>query len=195
MIGRRGSTRSRGVAAVSRAAVGACALALAFSAFAQEVPAPSPAPAPVPGQPPADTPSTTPAAPSSAFKPGFIDVLGRWFEESATRFKSGLQGAEERFDRFNKQARDSASEATGTIMGLPNTRIVTARERCLPAPNGAPDCQSAANALCRGKGLRTGKSLDTRSEQKCPAKVLLEGRAPNDAECATEIFVTRAVCQ
>ncbi len=195
MTGRRGSTRLPGSAAVSRAAVGACTLVLAFSVFAQEVPAPSLVPGPAPGQPPAGNPLTTPAAPNSAFKPGFIDALGRWLEESATRFTSGLQGAEEHFDRLNKQARDTANEATDTIMGLPNTRIVTARERCLPAPNGAPDCQSAANALCRGKGLRTGKSLDTRSEQKCPAKVLLEGRAPNDAECATEIFVTRAVCQ
>jgi len=176
---------------MSRAAVAACALALAFAAPAEEAAAPNP----VPDQPPASAPPAPAPAPNPAFKPGFIDAVGRWFEESATWFKSGLQGAGERFDRLSKQARESASEATGTIVGLPNTRIVTARERCQPAPNRAPDCQSAADTLCRSKGFRAGKSLDTQSEQKCPAKVLLEGRAPNNIECPTEIFVTRAVCQ
>jgi hypothetical protein len=79
-------------------------------------------------------------------------------------------------------------------VGFPNARIVIARERCAVAQNGAPDCQAAAAAACRGKGFQTGKSLDTQSEHKCPAQVLLKGRAPNDAECPTEIFVTRAVC-
>ena len=49
--------------------------------------------------------------------------------------------------------------------------------------------------LCQGKGFQTGKSLDTQSERKCPARLLLERRVPNDTECPTEIFVTRAVCQ
>jgi hypothetical protein len=64
-----------------------------------------------------------------------------------------------------------------------------------PAQNGAPDCQTAALTFCRGKGFQTGKTLDTQSEQKCPTKLLLEGRAPNNTECPTEIFVTRAMCQ
>ena len=73
--------------------------------------------------------------------------------------------------------------------------MVTGRARCETAPNGAPDCIAAATSVCRGKGFQTGKSLDTQSEQKCPARVLLSGRAPNHAECPTEIFVTRAMCQ
>src|SRR5467141_4003615 len=68
--------------------------------------------------------------------------------------------------------RDAASDATGAVMGLPNTRIVPVRERCAVAGNGGPDCQAAATAACRGKGFSTGKSLDTQSEQKCPAQVL-----------------------
>ncbi len=70
----------------------------------------------------------------------------------------------------------------------------SARERCPAAPNGAPDCQSAAEALCRGKGFKAGKILDTQTEQKCPARLLLSGRAPNASGCSTEIFVTRAIC-
>ena len=85
--------------------------------------------------------------------------------------------------------------ATGAVIGLPNARVVTARERCAPAQNGSPDCQAAADALCRGKGFLSGKSLDTQSELKCPAKVLLERRTPDEANCPTEIFVTRAMCQ
>jgi hypothetical protein len=84
---------------------------------------------------------------------------------------------------------------TGAVIGLPNARVITGRERCIAAPGGGSDCQVAADTVCRGKGFQGGKSLDTQSEQKCPTKLLLEGRAPNDAECPTTIFVTRAMCQ
>ncbi len=69
------------------------------------------------------------------------------------------------------------------------------RERCALAQNGAPDCEPAAQALCKGKGFQGGKSIDTQSERKCPPRLLLSGRAPSDAECPTEMFVTRAMCQ
>jgi hypothetical protein len=127
--------------------------------------------------------------------PSLVDTIGRWFDDGTTKFKSNLQGAQQSFDEFADQTRDAAKDATGAVMGLPNARIVTVRERCAAAQNGAPDCQAAAAAACRGKGFQTGKSVDTQSEHKCPAQVLLKGRAPNDAECSTEIFVTRAVCQ
>jgi len=106
-----------------------------------------------------------------------------------------LQGTQATFDQFAKETRDVAKDATDAVMGLPNARIVTVRERCAAAQNGAPDCQAAAAAACRGKGFQTGKTVDTQSGHKCPAQVLLKGRAPNDAECSTETFVTRAVCQ
>jgi hypothetical protein len=198
-------------ATASRAAkgtvLGACALLLAFSALAQEaappgpVPgqAPSSAPSQVPSLPPSQTPTQAPSDPNSnpaaAFRPGFIDVLGRWLEEGASKLKSDMQGAQEKADQLGNKAREAAKEATGAVVGLPNSRAVTARERCAPAQNGAPDCPAAAVTLCRGKGFQTGKSLDTQSEQKCPSKVFLEGRAPNNTECPTEIFVTRAMCQ
>jgi hypothetical protein len=189
-----------------RAVICASAALLALSALAQETRQQAPNQLQV--QPPSQAPESAPqpAQPDTnsnpAFKPGFIDAVGRWLEDGASKFKSDMQGAQEKFDKFGNQARDfgsqareAAKDATGTVVGLPNARAITARERCVPAQNGAPDCQAAALTLCRGKGFQTGRSLDTQSEQKCPAKVLLEGRAPNATECPTEMFVIRAMCQ
>jgi hypothetical protein len=144
--------------------------------------------------------ATADAAPGaqapSANQPGFVDAMGRWFEEGAAKFKSQMENAQEKFDKLGSQAREATKDATGAIVGLPNARVVNAREKCVKAPNGAPDCLTAAVTLCRSKGFETGKSLDTQSEQKCTsARFLLEGRSPTSTECPTEIFVTRAMCQ
>jgi hypothetical protein len=173
---------------------------LGVSALAQEAQPPvtgqNPGLAPIQQAPvqsptnPNDTPDSNPA-----FRPGFIDVFGRWLEQGASKLKSDMQGAQEKADQLGNRAREAAREATDAVVALPTARAVTARERCVPAQNGAPDCLAAAVTLCRGKGFQTGRSLDTQSEQKCPAKVFLEGRAPNNTECPTEIFVTRAMCQ
>jgi hypothetical protein len=180
-------------ATVARAVAAACALCLAASAPAQELRPPGDIPSPQPSGPAAN-PSAAPA-PDSVFQPGFVDAIGHCLNESTTRFRTDLQGTQATFDQLAKDTRDVAKDATEAVMGLPNARIVSVRERCAAAQNGAPDCQAAAAAACRGKGFQTGKSVDTQSEHKCPAQVLLKGRAPNDAECSTEIFVTRAVCQ
>jgi hypothetical protein len=135
------------------------------------------------------------AAPNPAFRPGFVEVFGGWLKEGASRFKSGVEGAQEKIESFGSKAREAAKDATGAIPALPSTRPVSGHERCATAPNGSPDCQAAAAALCRGKGFQGGRLLDTQSEQKCPARVLLEGRAPNATECPTDTFVTRAICQ
>jgi hypothetical protein len=189
MTSRPGTSDFRGSAIAARAGVGACALFMVVSALAQDAQNPSQTPSAAGIDPPAAQ------APNPRFQPGFIETFGRWLDEGTTKFKSDLQGAQQTFDKLGNQTRDAAKEATGAVIGLPNARIVTARERCALTQNGSPDCQTAADTLCRGKGFQTGKSLDTRSELKCPARVLLEGRTPNDAECPTEIFVTRAMCQ
>jgi len=180
-------------AVIARAVVAVCALGLAASAPAQDLRPPGDIPSQQPGESAANPPAAP--APDSAFRPGFVDTIGHWLNEGTTRFKTDLQGTQATFDQFAKETRDVAKEATDAVMGLPNARIVTVRERCAAAQNGAPDCQAAAAAACRGKGFQTGKTVDTQSGHKCPAQVLLKGRAPNDAECSTETFVTRAVCQ
>ena len=179
------------------AAVGTCALFLAFSALAQEAQSPNrtPAPHPNPAQGPSGPSLFWPPLPSLPPQPNLVETFGRWLDQGTTKFRTDMQGAQETFDKLGNQTRDAAKDATDAMIGLPNARMVTARERCATAQNGRPDCQAAVDTFCRGKGFQTGKSLDTQSELKCPAKVLLEGRSPNDAECRTEIFVTRAVCQ
>jgi hypothetical protein len=70
---------------------------------------------------------------------------------------------------------------------------MSGRERCVNAPNGAPDCVTAADALCRKHGYSSGKSIDFTSAEECPARTLL-GQASRD-ECTTVTFISRAMCQ
>src|SRR5204862_6560422 len=109
--------------------------------------------------------------------------------------KPGMQRAPDRPYQFGRQAQETTKLVTGAVVGLPNARMFTAQERCPVAPNGAPDCQTGATSLRRGKGFQAGKIVDTKTEQKCSGRFLLEGRSPNSSDCASEIFVTRAVCQ
>lgn len=206
MISHPGTIGVRASAGMARVLVAAGALLLVFSALAQEGQSPARAPAQDANQPPTQDRSESPGGlglfpppplllPNLDLKPDPIETFGHWLQEGTTRFRSDLQDAQETFDRLGKQTRDAAKDATGAVIGLPNARIVAARERCARAQNGSPDCQAAAEAVCRGKGFKSGKSVDTQSELKCPAKILLERRTPSDAECPTEIFVTRAMCQ
>jgi hypothetical protein len=204
MIRLAGRTRypSGGDRAIGRATgfgVAVCVVLAACSAFAQEtktelqnnnaVAPPSAAPAPA-GQP------------ANGYQPGFIDVFGRFIGDSAAKLNSQLKNANETLGELGDQTTDAAKgavgtakDAAGTIIGLPNARIVTGRERCAAAANGAPDCRAAADAACRSKGFASGRSLDTQSAQKCPARVWLSGRLPAEGECPLETYVTRAVCQ
>jgi hypothetical protein len=164
-------------------------------AAAQPPATPSPSP-PSEAQPPAAQP------PNSSYQPGFIDVFGRFVGDSAAKLNSQLKSTNETFGNIGSQTGDVAKDAVGTaknaadaIIGLPSARIVTGRERCAVAANGAPDCRAAADAACRGKGFASGRSLDTQSAQKCPARVWLSGRLPAEGDCTLETFLTRAVCQ
>src|SRR6516162_10535547 len=124
-------------AAIARAVVAACALCLAASAPAQELRPPGDIPCQQPGESAAN-PSAAPA-PDSVFQPDFVGAIGHWLNESTTRFKTDLQGTQATFDQFAKDTRDVAKDATDAVMGLPNARIVTVRECCAAAQNGAPD--------------------------------------------------------
>jgi hypothetical protein len=189
MTSHYGQIRVRGVAL--RAAAAACAAFLLASALAQE--ARPPAEIPTPDERAANRPAAS--EPNLLPRPGFVDAIGRWLDDGTTKFRTDLQGAQQTFDQLTDQTRDAAKDATNAVVGWPNVRIVPVRERCVVSAGGGPDCQAAATAACRGKGFGSGKSLDTQSEQKCPAQVLLRGRAASDVECRTETFVTRALCQ
>ena len=140
-----------------------------------------------PQQPP---PASNPPA-ARADSPGFLDAFNRWLDESAANFKSGMKGTQDTLSDAAKGVRD----ATDAIAKFPSARVVAGRELCQNAPNGSPDCRAAAETICLTKGFGSGKSLDTQSAQKCPARLWLSGRLPAEGECAVETHVVRAVCQ
>lgn len=193
MTGRSRQIEARSLAPFARAMFAACATLLVASALAQE------------SRPPADIPSqkegegaanlAPPWMPDLQRRPGLVDAIGGWLGDSTTKFRLDLKDAQQTFDQLTDQTREAAKDATGAMIGVPNMRIMLVHERCPLAASGGPDCQTAAAMACRGKGFAAGKSLDTQSEQKCPAQVLLRGRTPNELECRTETFVTRALCQ
>ena len=212
-IWRKNAVRTRPLAGSAHAWLGAIAacLLIAVSASAQQA---TPQPAPQ-ASPPV---SAQPAKPRTN-EPGLLNALGRFFEDSIDNLNTTLRGARGRVDDAGTRAgaaardatevaRDAARDAAGaargatdvardaadTVVRLPGTRIVTGRTRCELAPNGAPDCRTAANAMCRTGGHTSGRSLDIQSAERCPGRVVLSGRTEEDA-CRTETFVTRAVCQ
>ena len=184
MISHRGNSGLHGLLTVLYALVliGAGAIALCRVAAAQDVPASPDAPPPM-------------QSPDPAYKPGFFDAVGRWFDEGRAKFDSQMRDANEKMLELHNKAQEGAKEAAGAIVRWPNTRVITGRALCELAPNGGPDCRTAAVVLCRGKGFQDGKPFDTQSEDNCPSRPVLSGRLPTPAECRTETFVTRAVCQ
>ena len=61
-----------------------------------------------------------------------------------------------------------------------------------PAANGSPDCQTAAETLCRSKGFATGKSADITTSRKCSIRGMLHR---DGSECKVETVMIKAACQ
>lgn len=89
---------------------------------------------------------------------------------------------------------DGAQDAAGAVARIPHTRVVSGYERCATAPNGAPDCLAAADAVCKAQGFRSGHSVDMTTAEICEPRVWMAGRN-NGPGCHTETFVSRAICQ
>jgi hypothetical protein len=137
--------------------------------------------APTAQAPAAEAPAAQPLTalpPNPNYQPGFVDAFGRFIGESASKLNSQIKSTNETLGNLGSQttgaAKDAAQgaaqaavgtakEAAGAIIGLPSQHIVTGRERCAAAANGAPDCRSAADAARRARGFAAGKSLDTQS--------------------------------
>lgn len=94
-----------------------------------------------------------------------------------------------------KGAVEITKNAATTIVKLPNARFIDMHERCMKAPNGASDCEAAADAGCRAKGFASGHPLDVRTQEKCDTTSLQAGQLPGQHECPLETVVTRAMCQ
>jgi hypothetical protein len=132
---------------------------------------------------------------------GFIATVSRWFEQQTANVSSSFRDARKKVEGFSGAASDvakttveGARDAADAVARIPTARTVSGHEKCLLAPNGAPDCVSAANAICKAKGFGSGKSVDMTTSEVCPAKVYLSGRSTGP-ECTTETFVSRALCQ
>jgi hypothetical protein len=200
----RNEARPRRIAVATTCLVTGWLLLSAPSSFAQDA------------APPPD--SAVPAQPAPAPKAGVFEAIGRWFDQGASNFRDHLRGAKRKMDDlgddavantkgFSDQAAQagknaaeagkSAAEATknavDAVAKLPTARMMSGRERCINAPNGAPDCVAAAEALCRKHGYTSGKSMDFTSAEECPPRALL-GQAPRE-ECTTVTFISRAMCQ
>jgi hypothetical protein len=148
--------------------------------------------------PPAQLPqaATTQGAPKSE---SFFDVLNRWMDKSAKDFKASVDESNTKWREFGekgeKAAKDAAiaqKEAAEAFKNLSNARVVEGRQVCAKAPNGSPDCQTAAEVICRGKGFGKGQSADIQTTRKCSAKAFL---TRNEAECRSETVVVKAACQ
>jgi hypothetical protein len=165
---------------------------------------------------PAD--EAAPVQPAAPRKLGVFEAIGQWFDQGTSTFRDHLRGAKRRMDDLgdeaaanSKQLSDRAAEvskgaaevgknaaeatrsAVDAVAKLPSARVVQGRERCATAPNGAPDCLTAAETLCRKNGYSSGKSMDFTSAEQCPPRVLL-GQASRD-QCETVTFISRAMCQ
>lgn len=160
-------------------------------------PAQQPPPAPANQSPPLSTPAPVPppAAPMPVpeKKDGFFNALEKWWDKSAADFKASLDESRENWRKLNERNEKAAKEAADALIKLPNVRIVDGRELCEVAPNGSPDCQVAAEKICKAKGFAAGKSADIQTNRKCSARAWLSGET--DRACTLETFVTKAACQ
>ena len=147
------------------------------------------APSPPAAEQPAPQPSRE-AAPQRE-NPGLINELGKLFKNPPTLLPP-LKTPQQVIEDFNAKMK-------GASDGLPRWGVsstVTGNVKCPAAENGAPDCNAAAETLCRGKNYKGGKSVDTEATQSCSAEaLLLSGRKSRPGACRTDYFVTRAMCQ
>jgi hypothetical protein len=138
-------------------------------------------------------------APASS---GVFDKIGHWFSQSFTAAGDQFKSARKNVDNFNREAgvaaratADAATGAADAVAKIPKTRIISGHQNCAIAENGAPDCRSAAEQLCKAQGMASGKSLDITAAEECPVRVMAGARAAQAGECKNVTFVTRAVCQ
>ncbi|MBI3704157.1 MAG: hypothetical protein HY244_10030 [Rhizobiales bacterium] len=132
---------------------------------------------------------------------GFFAAIGRWFDRQSDNMNSTFGDARKKIENFGRDAGSAAQstaagarDAADAVVRIPNARVVRGHEVCAKAPNGAPDCVTAAVTMCKAKGFESGKSMDMTTAQVCPPKVLLSGRN-SGPECRDETFVSRALCQ
>ena len=141
------------------------------------------------------------SAPKPNEDTGFFGAIGRWFDQQADKMNSTFSDTRKKIESFGHEAgvaakstAAGAKDAADAVARIPTARVVTGHEKCVNAPNGAPDCVAAAMTMCKAKGFELGKSMDMTTALVCPPKVMLSGRN-SGPECRDETFVSRALCQ
>ena len=145
--------------------------------------------------------ASLPAAAQETAKPSpdnFFGQIGRWFGSVGDQLRNAGRGV----DNFGREAgvaarttANAAGDAATAVVRIPETRVVAGHEACAIADNGAPDCRSAADRLCKSKGMKAGRSLDITAAEDCPVRVMLGERDAQPGECRNITFVSRALCQ
>jgi hypothetical protein len=178
------------------AALGMAMLMLAADvAWPQAASPPSAPPASVVQAPdpaaPQGEPVPSPPPPLRQDNPGLINEIGKLFEKSLSTLPS-MKSPKETFDDLNARAKDAGE--TLSRMARPGS-MVTGRAICPVSANGGPDCKTASDTLCKAKGFKEGRSLNSDSAETCSAKILIPGRTRKPDDCRTDHYVTRALCQ
>jgi hypothetical protein len=140
----------------------------------------------------APPPQAEPAPPPAREdNPGLFSEIGKMFDNLPS-----LKSSQQSIEDLNNRAKGAAKDATDSLSRLAKpSSMVAGRMICPVSGNGAPDCKLGADKLCRAKGFKEGKSLNTDSAEACSAKVLIPGRARKPGDCRTDNFVTSALCQ
>jgi hypothetical protein len=180
MSDRIGNLISRMRQPIAIAMVMLSAIMVSDRAWAQATAQPAPPAQDAPAQP---VPEQNTPAPPPKENPGLINEIGKLLEKPASMLPT------------LKSPRETIDDAADALSRLTKSPGVKGRAACPVAANGAPDCKAAADKLCQSKGFKEGKSLDVDTTRSCSARALLSGRKPEESECRTETYVTRAVCQ
>jgi hypothetical protein len=128
---------------------------------------------------------------------------GVWMQQSGQLMQQGVTNLGAGFGQVvgaiggqaNQATKDAARNAAASVSKLPNTGVTAGSERCVPAPNGAPDCRGAAETLCRAKGYAGGTSVDFITVENCPPPWRTSRRNAPEGVCTMEHYVTKALCQ
>src|SRR5262249_60425638 len=117
-----------------------------------------------------------PRAPTAARseRQGFFGAFGNWMQHGVANAGAGfgaMVGAVGgQATQAAKGAADAARNAATGVAKLPVSGVTAGRERCLPAPNGAPDSGAPAMALCRAKGSAAGGSFTFETFERSPPR-------------------------
>jgi hypothetical protein len=168
------------------AGVAASVILLAGIAAAQTVSEPLTPPS----GPPAVAPA--PAPPPATEGPGLAGVFGTWLQQGMTSMGNGFDAMMDAAKGVAKGAADAAKGAADVavdgVTKLTVAGVASGREQCAIAGNGAPDCQVAAEALCRARGFGTGASVDFVTAEKCQPPYRASGRDTPEGACTLGAF-------